>query len=371
MRHLLTLAAAATLLAAPALAAEEAGNLKLGMHGYFKGYVVYNNQDDNGTSSARAVDMVRDTELHFVGDMTLDNGLTVGADVGVGADNGDSFDIADSFVYFSGNWGRLNMGATDGVGYLLQVVAPSVDANYDGMDQYYNPFNYSVTGVTGLSSIEFDYDHDLSTPHDKLSYISPMYSGFQFGVSYTPEAQSASNGVGGVSIEGDEDNFENIWDVAARYENKVSWGQYVFGAGYTHASNEDGVAPASGSPAEDRSLWNVGLNVTTGDWGFGAVYTNDDRGDIDAADSNQTQYVLGVNYKMCDQTTVGASYLKQNNEVGVSEIDTNRYTVGATYAYGPGLDFRGLVTHIDHDVDAALGNDVKGTAVMLGTSLSF
>lgn len=54
----------------------------------------------------------------------------------------------------------------------------------------------------------------------------------------------------------------------------------------------------------------------------------------------------------------------QNNEVtSTTEIDTNRYTAGVTYKFGPGVDFRGVVSHIEHDID--------GAAVMLGTSISF
>jgi outer membrane protein OmpU len=370
MRRLMTVAAVAAGFLALPVQAEEANHLNMGVHGYFKGYVVYNSQDDNGTSEARSVDIIRDTELHFVGDMTLDNGLTVGADIGADADNGGNFAIADSFVYFAGDWGRVNAGATDGAGYLLQVVAPSADANYDGMDQYYTPFNYAVTSVTQLSSIEFDYDHDMSTPHDKLTYISPVFSGFQVGVSYTPETGD-SRGTSGVSVANNEDDFENIIDLAARFENKMGECNYVVGAGYSHADNEDGASPASGSPADDRTQWNVGLNVTSGAWGVGAVYTHDDRGDIDSADSAQTQYVLGVNYDLGNHYVLGASYLNQNNEFGANEIDTARYTGGVTYTYGPGLDFHGLVSYIDHDVDAALGDDVQGTAVMLGTSLTF
>lgn len=355
--------------AMPAHAQGDKG-VELGMHGYFKGYTVFADQDTDASSEARSVDIIRDTELHFTGEMTLDNGLTVGADVGAAVDQGDTFDVQDSFVYFSNTWGRVNFGATDGVGYLLQVSAPSADANYDGMDQYYTPFNYAVTGVTKLEGIEFDYDHDMSTPNDKLTYISPVWSGFQMGVSYTPEAKSASRSLNGVSTDEDEDDLGNIWDLAARFGNETSWGDYSVGAGYSHGDNEDGVGAAATAPSDDRTQWNIGADFNIGAWGLGAVYTNDDRGELGGADSDQTQWILGADYTMND-IVLGATYLNQNNEFGADEIDTQRYTGGVTWKYGPGIDFRGVVTHIDHDVDAALGDDVSGTSLMLGTSISF
>lgn len=370
MKKLLCALLASSAIAAPAFAQDDTKGVELGITGYFKAYTVVADQDEATGSEARSVDIVRDTEIHFTGETTLDNGLTVGADIGADADQGGAFAVTDSFAYFSGAWGRVNFGATDGAGYLLQVTAPSADGNYDGMDQYYTPFNYAVTGVTQLETIEFDFDHDMSTPNDKLTYISPNFGGFQVGVSYTPEAKATSRSLDGVSAGEDEDDLSDIWDVAARFGNDVSWGSYTVGAGYSHGSNEDGIGAAATAPSEDRAQWNVGADLNIGAWGLGAVYTHDDRGELGGSDSDQTQWGLGVDYNW-DHYVLGVSYLDQDNEFGTNEIDTQRYTAGLTYKYGPGVDFRGLVTHINHDVDVGLGNDVDGTALMLGTSISF
>lgn len=352
MKHALTaLALLGTLAATPALAANEPG-IDLSTYGYFKGYVVSVSQDDDATGELRNVDIIRDLELHFAGSMTLDNGLTVGVDVGAAADLGDSFDIQDSFAYFSGDWGRVNLGATDGAAYLLQVSAPSVDGNYDGMDQYYTPFHYAGTPMEG---IEFDYDQDLSTPTDKLTYLTPVFSGLQAGVSWTPKAGTTSRSLNGVN---DEDGLLDVVDLAARFGNETSWGAYTLGAGYSFA--------------EERSLWNIAADFDIGAFGIGAVYTDDDFDDAIAATTvtDQRQYIVGVDYTI-DSYVLGASYLNQKNEFGVNDIKTDRYTGGVTYKYGPGVDFRGAVSHIDHDVDAPLGDDLQGTAVMLGTAISF
>lgn len=369
MRKLLSLLSLGVF-AAP-VGAQAAENIHLGMTGYFKGYMVFAGQDEGTGADLRGVDIIRDAEIHFVGETTLDNGLTVGADVGAAVEQGDTFDIQDSFVYFSGTWGRVNFGATDGAGYLLQVEAPAADPVYDGKDQYFTPFNYAGTGVTELSTIEFDYDHDMTTPVDKLTYFSPLWNGFQFGVSYTPEIKSASRSTNGVSADNDEDDLSDIWDMAVRYQNDVSWGSYTVGAGYSHGDNEDGVGAGSTSPSDDRTQWNAGLDLNIGTWGVGTVYTHDDRGELGGSDSDQRQWILGVDYSGFENLVLGVSYLNQSNEFGASDIDTDRYTAGVTWKYGPGIDFRGVVTHIDHEVDAALGDDISGTALMLGTSIAF
>jgi len=98
--------------------------------------VTWINQDqDTPGPSERHFDIARETEIHFTGETTLDNGLTVGVhheadidDNGIGFGAGaDAFLTEESYAYFSGAWGRVNFGKEDGSNYLLQVAAPSAD----------------------------------------------------------------------------------------------------------------------------------------------------------------------------------------------------------------------------------------------------
>ena len=94
-------------------------------------------------NSLRTFDFRRDNEIHFTGETTLDNGLTVGSHTemkiagspSVGGPGGSGL-IDESYAYFSGGWGRFNFGQEDGSAYLLQVSAPSADSNVDGMRVY-------------------------------------------------------------------------------------------------------------------------------------------------------------------------------------------------------------------------------------------
>jgi hypothetical protein len=66
---------------------------------------------------------------------------------------------------------------------------------------------------------------------------------------------------------------------------------------------------------------------------------------------------------------LGASYL--NNDIE-DTLETDRYTGGVTYTYGPGMSFRGSVSYIDHEVDGSLGGgDADATSVLLGTQINF
>ncbi|MCC7436188.1 MAG: porin [Methanoregulaceae archaeon] len=82
MKKLLCSAAVAGLCAvaaAPAMAQGDQSALELSLGGYFRGYVTYASQDTAvGAGEERHIDILRDTEIHFTGETTLDNGLTVG-----------------------------------------------------------------------------------------------------------------------------------------------------------------------------------------------------------------------------------------------------------------------------------------------------
>ena len=341
--------AALALSAAPAMAQDESG-VKLNLGGQFKGYVNYANQDDVGVNEIRSFDILRDTEVHFGGETTLDNGLTVGAQIEARADAGDGFELDESYAYFSGTWGRVNFGDEDGAAYLLQVAAPSADENIDGIRNFINPLN---------SFAAIDYGNDVAGDSDKITYLTPVFSGFQAGLSYTPEINAASRGNNGNSIS-NNGGLEDVYEVAARYEGEFSGVGFAAGAGYTHGSQEVDVVGQ-----DDFKEWNVGLDANMGAFGLGAVYTENNNAS-DANDNNET-WVVGADYTT-GAYKLGASYLNNDSDATGADVETDRFAVGAQYSYGPGMSFRGTVSHTEVDTTAA---DTDGTAVTVGTQINF
>lgn len=473
MKKLLCSAALAGLVAvaaAPAMAQGDQSALKLDLGGYFRGYVAFNDQDEHRLADGRSVDIIRDTEVHFTGETTLDNGLTVGFHAEATADREDVF-MDESYMYTSGSWGRVNFGSEDGSAYLLQIAAPSADSNVDGIRQYVNPVNYTAgprtfltTGVTstpftfanltgssyaastgwGVSTlvgatytdaaqnrtftttapaadaeangwgnyngafIKDDYAQDATRYADKLTYLSPVFNGFQAGVSYTPDVgEGTSSRTFGVASDDVVNAFGDAWELAARYEGQFDRFGLTLGAGYTHVSlEEERPAQTAGTVytglvrnafTDDRDLWNVGGTVTFGGFGFGALYSQDDRGEIAqdlstsaaltaaqqrasyTTDSDSETWVLGADYTT-GPWKVGASYLNREvenmgvvfngagNAIGYSDLDTDRYSAGVTYTYGPGMTFRGSVHHIEHEVGSS---DMDATSFLLGTQVNF
>lgn len=326
--------------ATPANAQDDSG-VKLNLGGYFKGYVNYSDLEAD-----RSIDVLRQTEIHFGGETTLDNGLTVGAHIETYADTGESLDIDESYIYMAGSWGRVNFGDEDGAAYLLQVAAPSADANIDGIRQYINPVSF-LTDVKGRGNETLDYANDITRHTDKFTYLSPVFSGFQAGISYSPAVHNSIRSTdGNAAFTADVDSLDDVVELAVRYEGMISNVGVIAGAGYTTANN-------------DVDQWNVGADLDIGAFGLGAVYTELDLG---AAVEDVETWVLGADYTT-GPFKLGVSYLNEDQD---AVVDTDRYAGGVVYTYGPGMTFRGSVGYTEEDV-----SNEDATTVTVGTQINF
>jgi outer membrane protein OmpU len=400
MKKLLCSAAVIGLALAATPAHAASNGLKLDLGGWFKGYGAWVDQDveddaDAANGDYNDLDVVRHTEVHFGGETTLDNGLTVGVHIESEADGGDSFDVEESYAYFSNGMGRINFGAEDGAAYLLQVEAPSADDNYDGLRQYVNPTNYAVMtdGAAAINSIPslagdvaVDYDNAVTGYADKLTYLSPIFNGFQFGASYTPDGDYANDF--GVGTDDVENAFGDSYELAARYEGQFNNVGVILGAGYvTQSLEQEEVGGAgAGDPTDDRTSWDAGADFDIGPFGIGVSYLNDDRGDLDTtggvvddAIDEEEIWVFGVDYTT-GPFKLGASYYDGENTFGRNGLETQRWTGGVVYTYGPGMTFRGSVSQVQHDnADAAaatggLGladSELESTTFLFGTQINF
>lgn len=366
MKKLLLCSAAA--LGVALSAAPAAAQIDVTVGGHSKNYIGWLDQDEAAGFEARNFDMIRESELHINAEGTADNGLTYGFHAEMEVDGGDDANtMEESYVYLSSNMGRINLGSEDGAAYLLQVAAPSADSNIDGIRQYIQPVNYTAAGSATLAAAAlggFDYDNDFATTDEKITYLSPVWNGFQVGGSYTPEAlddNGSSTGLAGFNLDDTADNYGSVWEAAARYEGVFNNVGFALGGGYTHGALEED----SGAGLDDFNEWNVGADLDIGAFGLGAVYTENNNG-ADVADEDET-WVLGADYTT-GPFQFGASYL--NNDDEGTAVETDRYTGGVIYTAAPGLTFRGSVSHIEHDGTAA-ANDVDATSVLGGVQFNF
>jgi outer membrane protein OmpU len=378
------LATAAIALMAPAVAHAD---IKLDLGGYFKGYAGYANQDVGGTKD---VDLKRKAQVFFIGETTLDNGLTVGyngqlmqeSDVdSTTATGGASNDakVEQSYLYFSGNWGRMNIGRENGAAYLLQVSAPGADSNLDGMDIAFSFFNqgtanvrqdYGQSGagtVAGFRGENFQYA-------DKITYLTPKLAGFQAGISYAPSVRADNtDSYFGMPSDATPGGYDDLLDAGLRYDGEFSGIGLHAGGGYTSASLEAQTTglPVGATAQDDYKEWNAGLKLTFDGFGVGGAYNSRDGGLDTAGLGDVDTWVGGVDYTY-GAYTFGASYLNSQGDALLGGTDKfDRWMLGAGYTFGPGMKFNGSIGFDDLKPAATTGADNKATVLAIGTDVQF
>ncbi len=335
--------------------------------GYTSNYVGWADQDTTAGTDVKNFDMLRDSELHFRAEGKTDSGLTYGFLVESLVDGADNFSVQESYLYLSNQYGKLILGTEDGASYALQVAAPSADTNIDGMRQYINPLNYGATSIGGGTylSTGVDYAARSTGKNEKITYMTPNWSGLQLGVSYTPDVGSANSaGTAGFAL--DQTGLDEAYEVGVRYQGEANGIKYKVGAGYAHI--EQGTA---GAANDDVKQWNAGIDLDIGAFGVGATYTDTENNLGTAANDNQT-YAIGVDYAVTEDVKIGASYFNGDYEgiaPGGGDIEVDRYTAGVNYSFVEGVSLRGSLSHIEHDVAAAA--DVDATSLMGGFVFSF
>ena len=355
------------LVAPSAMAASD--GVKLELSGYYKAYAGYADQQEiEGGASVNNVGYLQSSEIHFNGETRLDNGLLVGVHFELKSDTTDG-DFEESYAYFEGDWGHINAGAKDGAAYLLQVAAPSADSNYDGIKQTVSPFNYN-SGVVPSSIVGLDplqYKQNPTGYSEKITYLSPVFSGFQAGITYAPDVDPSNTDTAFGFPQKDDDTQGAGYEGALRYEGEISEFNFSLGGGYSLVEIEDNASTIAG--ADDQNVWNVGLDIDWHEFGLGTIYTSNDQGNL-GNDREVDTFVIGADYTY-DQLKFGASWLNQQEDITSNkDVETDRFTGGVIYTYGSGLTFRGSVSYIYHDVPQGQEN-IDGFSVLLGTQIIF
>lgn len=277
---------------------------------------------DNDISSVQTLNQWSDTEIHFLGETTLDNGMTVGINVQLeGNTTGDQID--ESFAYIEGSFGRVNLGSENSAPYLMQRIAPNygLPINSGDVNKHLVGFGGGLT-VRGGTTIEAGADND----GQKITYFTPVLGpGFRLGASITPDIDTTGGDI-----------------VLARVTARpYDWG---LSAGAEFANSTDGFDYA----------------IT------GGVYYADEA----AASDDFIAYSAGVNLKFGGGFEVGGSIAWDNTDNNASGTEGVGYDIGAGYTSGPwGVS----LTYFGSDMDTSgIDQDVIQGSVMykLGTGVS-
>jgi hypothetical protein len=382
------------LAAAQVLAAS--GGIKLGISGYYRasaGLLVGGDQTptagggglgDFGRTSGGFRQEIR---INFKGESALDNGLTVAVLVGIDPATGSTLatELNTAYVDFKGKYGDVRFGTGTGTGSQLDALS---------LTCVYDPGN--VTSNFGVNSANQDFTNaglartvggkgktvgvatfetaaatcSTMTGHaTSIDYFSPTFGGFNFDISYTPEANTASSsGSQGIGAGTDLKNqtAENILSVGADFNHDfgAGWTLLVGGGGqwaFTAHTASGGPLPLGHKPSQ----YNVGLQVgIPGGWTVGAAgayyvsYPNQgffSLASTDAGTSGADGWVgaVGVSYTI-DAVSLGLEgiygrYQVHQGTPSAGHDAVSGISLNGTYALGPGINLEGQVAYTRYD----------------------
>jgi predicted porin len=364
--------------------AQEAPTVRVG--GFFEftaGYIDddFDRSSVTGANRSRSkIDFRSDLEVTVIVRGKAANGLTYGAEVemqidnvtngasGAGvtgsanAGNGGIFDTDEMWMFVSSpTLGTLQFGDQDSAADQLKVAAPSVTnlGESGGWDEFIAPAGDGTRYI--LSTINDGSDAT------KIIYMSPQFFGFDFGVSYAPNAFEGENYLQNNATNNSQlqrnanaGSIRNELSGALRYRG--SFGNVGVAAAFSAMRGDapDGVAPGF----QDPNAYQIGLNlsafgVTVGGhymWGkyAGASFG---RTGLPQGRENSTNWTLGATYRV-GAVALGAFYSlgTRDNGGALADREQRAIGVGAVYTIAPGLEAFANYTNISDENLTALNS---------------
>jgi hypothetical protein len=296
MKRILLGSTALAGLASLAGTAQASDGIKLDVGGFFQvAYQgVFDNKNGHHFGNERNFDRIEhNAEIWFTGETTLDNGITVGAHIELeGETAADQID--KSYVYWSGGFGKVQIGSQDNAigGYC--VLPPGATANFSA----FSPNAWATNDPIGSNAACID----VLGNSQSILYTTPNFGGFQLRVGYTPSnnaedyTQTGVNGAGTPS--NPEGTAHHSFAAYATYSYAGDdWG-VDWGGGGSWQTAFNGAAGVSDGKS---SAYQTGVSVNFGGFALGGVLEYFDTG---GRDNNAWVAGAGASYNV-DAWTVG------------------------------------------------------------------
>ena len=279
-------------------------------------------------------------------------GSRIMLEVGTGGLDGDRevTEIDDASLFFSGDFGRFELGRRDGAEQLMYVGAEEAQAGTGGIDG----------DIPNANFVEFT-NTDIAA---KVTYFTPRFAGFQLGASFTPDYED----------DGGEDQFQGE---DAEGQSGISPGINWVGAlgpldltlsavalfGKCESDAEIGTDDGEGFQNEQKS-WAVGGLLSLGEFTLGAGYNRQD----DFARETQDNDIVNVGL-MYGFEDADVSFGYTFNRFGDEDLDDSHlFVLSGDIGLFPGVALLADVAHNTNDLEACcqLGSVSKQTSTWGG-----
>ena len=173
--------------------AQDKSPIDLQLGGYFIQSVNLVDVDKEGTSSFEDEVLAQNGEIYFKAKTTLPEGTEIGVRIELEAEGASEDLIDEHYLYIKADWGKVILGAENGVGHLMQVRSPRF---VPGLKMFDNSITETI--IEEAYDLQFDAVNVIQDAHmstklehisgdaNKFSYLTPKVGGLQLAASYTP-----------------------------------------------------------------------------------------------------------------------------------------------------------------------------------------
>jgi hypothetical protein len=350
-----TALAAAGAFAISGAAYAQASKPTLSLGGWGEGIVAISDQDNRGSGTGTVgVDVHHDSEIHFKGATTLDNGIKLATRVELeGNTSADTID--EAYVTVTGSFGQFRIGSDDNAAHLEVTSYAGTWATQVGQNAALDSADMATrpSGFSAQTNIRLDVgDGDA----EKITYFTPRIGGFRAGFSYLPSSEEDANGSMSQRSTERHEGFAGT----ASFEHKFGAVGLGLAAGYLEWT---GRGPSDAATADPRG-WNVGGRVDVGAFRLAAGFMSTRE---DGTNANVTE--LGARYKMGKNNfSVGYIHGEHDGTTAAGEDETDILLVSYRRDLGPGVQYRLNLWWVDYTGEDA-GNADDNEALALSTSV--
>jgi outer membrane protein OmpU len=299
----------------------QVGGIEVTLGGYTEFGIQGATEDTNvDGEDDRHYNFFMDNEVFINANGATEGGILYGShielEVGSGRgnpDQGDDTFVDEAGLFFSGNFGRIELGREDGAEDVMGIGGEDAQAGTGGIDG-------DTTNLEPLFEVPDTADNA------KASYFTPRVAGFQLGVSWTPDDND------GLTDEGVGNEQENIIGAGVNWVGALGPLDLTVAGTGIKGENEEG-------DGDDLEAWEAGALL-----GFGGFTAGVKVGQL--LDLGEAQFInAGLEYGFgAANVSVGAVYVDPDD----GEENT-LFAVSGDVGLMPGVTLKGDVTYATDD----------------------
>jgi outer membrane protein OmpU len=342
----------ASLLFAGAARAQDGGlEVILGGFTEFGGLAATDDTLDNQNKNQNYA-FFMDNEIIVRVNGVTDGGINYGSKIEIEAgsdlDTGpNAVSLDEAGLFFSGNFGRVELGSEDGAEDNMLVDQNDAQAGTGGLDG----------DTQNLGRVDFtDTSDDI-----KATYFTPRIAGFQLGFSWTPDGDDNENGLGNTAFTGVGDQRKNIGAGGVNWVGVLGPVDLTLSATGLFAEVKGGNAAHDDADFKNNQrAFAVGGLLGFGGLSFGAGYKKQ-HGPTDDSDFDMVAFGLAYGF---GPANVSVGYERDWNQ---NIDDANIFVVSGDLGVLPGVTLKGDVSYNTDDPFKRVDDD--GAPIDSGSTL--